>query len=233
MLTMVIPSTMRERRLEELLAVLVPQMPVGGQTLVVFDLEDARDRADHVSELIDRHPEVEFVFSQRKGCWNATKVGLVLAANEFVGWTADDAMPQPDALVRGIGQFKYVYPHGMGLLVFEDLQHGGAIAGHALTTKSFLRCMFGGELLPEGFRHLYLDTLIADRARDLGRLYWAKTIIFEHVHWRTGKVERDALNERNETADVRLGDKARKDELDREWMAGGRRKALQYLGVFG
>jgi len=226
---MIIPSTLRESRLEQLLAVLVPQMPDGGQTLVVFDLEDARERANLVSELMDRHPEVEFVFSHRKGCWNATKVGLSMAEHEFVGWTADDAMPQPDALVRGIGQFRYGYHNGMGLLVFEDLQNGGAVAGHALTTKQFLRCMFGGELLPEGFRHLYLDTLIADRARDLGRLYYAKTIIFEHKHWRTGKSERDALNERNEIGEIRLADKARKDELDREWMAGGRRKAIQCL----
>lgn len=229
MLTMVVPSTLREEKLERLLEAMLPQMPDGGQTLVVFDLEDARERADQVLVLMDRHPEVEFVFSHRKGCWNATKVGLSMAEHEFVGWTADDAKPQVDALVRGIGQFRYVFPHGMGLLVFEDLQNGGAVAGHALTTKQFLRCMFGGELLPEGFRHLYLDTLIADRARDLGRLYYAKTIIFEHMHWRAGKAERDALNERNEIGPVRLEDKARKDELDREWLAGGRRKALQCL----
>ena len=233
MLSMIIPSTLRESRLEQLLAALVPQMPPDGQVLVVFDLEDARERADRVSELIDRQPDVEFVFSQRKGCWNATKLGLALARHEFVGWTADDAMPHSNALVMGIGQFKYLFPHGMGLLVFEDLQNHGAVAGHALTTKAFLRCLFDDSLLPDGFRHLYLDTLIADRARDLGRLYYARTLIFEHMHWREGKAERDALNERNEIGPVRLEDKARKDELDREWMAGGRRKALGYLGLHG
>jgi hypothetical protein len=234
MISIIVPSSWREERLQILLENLEQQceaMPGAGVEIIV-PLDYGRAEADPspVLELMACWPSVRFLFSLDEGCWRATNLGIGYATNELIGWTADDALPHPGALKAGVDRFHLKFPDGLGLLVFNDLQHEGQVAGHALTTKSFLRLLYGQNGFPD-FDHWYCDTLTADRARDLGRLHYAKDIIWEHQHWTVGKAERDRLNDANEVGEKKLRDKALKDRLDLEWIKNGYQLAVGKLAI--
>ena len=228
MISLIIPSSMREKRLDDLLANLLAHPVASAEYIVVFDHGRACDNPGPVIDVMTNYPEVRFIFSPEKGCWTATNLGLAVSRFNLICWTADDANPWPNALHRGILKFYEKFPGGGGLLVFNDLHHDGAVAGHCITTKRFLAAIFGKTVFPP-FQHWYCDTLVADRARDLDRIHYAHDIIWEHMHWQQGKSERDKLNIANEVDEKRKQDKMLKDSLDAEWVKGGRALAASLL----
>lgn len=229
MISMIIPSSWREERLDGLLTNLLAHPIDGAEYIVVFDYARALDKPEPVIEIITTYPEVRFLFCPDEGCWTATNLGLEFARHDLIGWTADDAKPAPGALAQGIQRFNHNFPGGGGLLIFNDLHHEkGEVAGHCITTKRFLAAIFGETVFPP-FQHWYCDTLVADRARDLGRCCYAKDIIWEHMHWRQGKSERDKLNIANEVKEKRNQDEMLKKSLDVEWVKGGRALAASLL----
>lgn len=228
MISLIIPSCWREKRLDDLLANLLAHPVEDAEYIVVFDHGRAHDNPGPVIDVMTNYPEVRFIFSPEQGCWTATNLGLAVSRFNLICWTADDANPWPNALRQGILRFHERFPKGGGLLVFNDLHHEGVVAGHCITDKRFLAAIFGETVFPP-FRHWYCDTLVADRARDLGRIYYAHDIIWEHMHWRKGKAERDELNIVNEGAEKKSNDKALKDYLDIEWAKGGMALAASLL----
>lgn len=224
---MIIPSCWREDRLDGLLENLIAQS-ADAEYIVVFDQDRAKENPDPVIDIIAKYPEIRFLFCTETGCWKATNLGLVHARYELIGWTADDARPAPDALAQGIKRFTEHFPAGGGLLIFNDLHNHGRVAGHCITTKKFLSAIYGKPEIPP-FHHWFADTLTADRAKDIERYHYAEDIIWEHLHWRLGKSERDRLNEVNEVSEKNVHDKSLKASLDAEWARNGRKKAGQML----
>ena len=87
-----------------------------------------------------------------------------------------------------------------------------------MTTAKWLYVLFGEPKFPEEFGHAYLDTLVADRSKALGRYHFCQPSIVIHAHPQTGLAEFDetywTLRERS------YGDKAIKDRMDHDWKHG-------------
>ncbi len=145
-------------------------------------------------------------------------------------WTADDVIPQPGWLEKGMACFKHQYPDGLGLVELNDLHDKDQIAGHAITTRRFLTVLFGHPYFPREFRHFFLDTMIRNWTMSLDRYYFCEEAVVEHMHWRLGKAERDATNELVDSYKGEGGDKSVKDAADEIWFnKGGLQRAMQRL----
>lgn len=142
-------------------------------------------------------------------------------------WLSDDCRPKPGWFIDLLECWHHNIPDNYGgLIVANDLYIRDAGAAFAMTSPDFLKVIFGKPRFPGAFVHNYLDTLIADRAKDLGRYFFCEESIVEHLHWKNGKAPYDEFYER-----VRgTGDKAVKDRMDAEWQAGGCKRALKKLG---
>ena len=208
-------------------------MATAGSFIVVLDHDDIHERLvfETIGRMVASYLKTRFMVTRERGCWTCTNIALKFARYNKIMWTADDVLPKKGALTRGIADFDYHFPDGLGLTVLNDLHCMEQTAGHAITTFKFLYVLFGHPYLPTEFRHFFLDTLISDRAKALDCYHFCPEAVFEHMHWRLDKSERDAINERNEATRGGPGDdKAIKDELDRVWLhEGGFQKAIGRL----
>jgi hypothetical protein len=221
----------RNERLHKMLGLVESEIPSDAEVIVVMDVFKSSMVGDFDLDcLVAMHPKTIFVTTNIRGCWRCTNVGLDAAKYDFVMWTADDAIPRPGWYWAGIECFRQYFPDGMGLLILNDLMMKWQIAGHAMTTKRFLTAMFGEPRFPEGFNHLFCDTMVSDWAFSLGRREFCENSVIEHMHWSYGKSERD---ETNIICDGwSTGDKDYKDKLDRLWFKqGGREAAMARLGI--
>lgn len=233
MISIVIPSLGRDERLGKMLGLIEQELPTDAEIIVVADLMETSksEGRDSFRELTRRHPKVQFITTNIKGCWRCTNVGLDAAKYDFVMWTADDALPRPGWFWAGVSCFRKRFgEEGLGLLILNDLMMRDQVAGHAMTTKRFLNVLFGQPRFPESFNHLFCDTMTADWARSIGRLAFCEESILEHMHWQYGKSERDKTNILCEVWST--GDKDTKDKLDLVWFnGGGREVAMKRLGI--
>jgi hypothetical protein len=221
MISILLPSTGREERLARLLDIIEPSLPVGGEIIVVLDHDDIVERMKYeaVGRMVMNFRRTQFVVTQERGCWCCTNIAMEHARNETILWTADDVKPHEGWLEKGLACFHRHFPDGLGLVALNDLHCMDQTAGHAITSRQFLWVLFGQRFLPDGFRHFFLDTMISDWAKNINRHHFCEEAILEHMHWRVGKAERDATNERNETTGAE--DKALKDKMDEYWLHGG------------
>lgn len=220
MISILLPSTGREQRLDELLTIMESALPAGGEIIVVLDRNDIVERKKYemLGNLIVAHLRARFIVTDVRGCWRCKNVALEYARHDLILWTADDVKPHPGWLEKGMACFKHHFPDGLGLMAFNDLHCMDQTAGHAITTRRFLTVLFGHPYFPSEFQHFFLDTMTSDRAKALGRYHFCNDVVMEHMHWRTGKSERDATNERNELI---TGDKEIKDAMDEVWLHQG------------
>ena len=87
-----------------------------------------------------------------------------------------------------------------------------------MTTPRWLYVLFGEPSFPRRFGHQYLDTLVADRSKDLDRYFFCANALVEHMHPRLGKANIDKTYRINRGRSY--GDKERKDAMDDEWRKG-------------
>lgn len=232
MISIIIPSTGREQQLGDLLTVMESETPDDSEIIVVLDHGDIveREKYDTLGRLITSHLKTRFVVTKERGCWRCKNIALESARHELIMWTADDVKPHPGWFTKGINCFNHYFPDGLGLVVFNDLHCLDQTAGHAITSRGFLRVLFGYPRFPPEFRHFFLDTLISDRAKAVGCYHFCTEAVLEHMHWRIGKSERDSTNERNEGQRSKNGDKQIKDAMDEIWLRkGGMQEAMKRL----
>lgn len=230
MISILLPSTGREERLYNLLYEMEPALPEGGEIIVVLDHDDIRDRLkyEEIGRMMVSFMQTQFIVTKERGCWRCKNIALEFARNELIMWTADDVKPHPGWLDKGLACFRKHFPDGLGLVALNDLHCKEQTAGHAITTRQFLWVLFGQRYLPAGFRHFFLDTMISDWSKHINRHHFCEESVLEHMHWRVGKSDRDATNERNETTGA--DDKGLKDQMDEIWLhKGGMHKALKRL----
>jgi len=140
-------------------------------------------------------------------------------------WLADDVNPKDNFLDRALMCWHNYCPNGLGLVALNDgyVKWGGACFG--MTTMRWIYVLFGQPFFPEAFGHAYLDTLAADRSKDLDRYYFCQLSIVIHVHPVHGDAKFDETHWSN--MERSHGDKRIKDAMDEEWKRGGRVEAMK------
>jgi hypothetical protein len=223
-LTVLIPSSGRAERLARVLQTLSSQ--IGPEDRIICHL-DYLDLGAGYEGCITGFPDVLFAITTRRGYWRVMNEALRYVATPLICWTADDVEPGAEAIRIARQTFEQIYPAGLGLVIMDDGHTNGQTAGHAISTLAFLRVLFGEPRFPDAFRHLYCDTLIADRAKSLGRCFLERAALMRHMHHRFGLSPIDALNSRNEAYSSQ--DKAIKDRMDVEWVMGERELAMRRM----
>lgn len=139
-------------------------------------------------------------------------------------WLADDIDPDSKWFGRLDKCWKKSFPDNIGLCVINDMHIRDGGAAFAMTSPNFLYVLFGRFCFPECFHHYYLDTLISDRAKELGLHCFCEDSIIVHKHPSAGRSEPDEVYTKNH--ENFTGDRKTKDRMDVEWQQGGREVAL-------
>lgn len=160
------------------------------------------------------------------GYWNVMAPHLPSNPRAPVLFFQDDTEPQKGFLDIARAAWLAHYPDGVGLLALNDANvcHGGA--AYAMTSKMWLWIMFGYMHFPD-FWHNYLDTLMADRSKDLGRYTYVPEAVCKHMHYSLGRSKEDAVY--GEAFHFGKDDYAMKNAMDKEWREGGLEKAAERM----
>lgn len=219
-LSLIIPTLWRIERATPLFERILDDMRRGDELIVATDADGAR-------AFKKKFKTKRFVCfeTDTEGYWRCMNECLDIVRNKTFLWTADDILPRDNWLDLARDAFETYFPDGLGVVGMNDLHVRDATCGHAISTPDFLYVLFGKPRFPEAFRHLYLDTLIADRAKSVGRYHFCYQSITEHMHYQIGKSQPDRLNARNGGA----GDKDIKDSLDIQWKNWERQAALERM----
>jgi len=224
-LSILLPSIGRNKQLAQLLNIIRDDVELhDGEIIVISDYRDEEF-------LYDTSDSNIHIFKTNViGYWRCLNIALDEAEFEHILWTADDIKPHAGWLDIGISCFEDKFPDGLGVVGLNDVIVLDAACGHGISTKRFLEVLFGKPHFPYHFEHLYLDTLIADRAKSLDCFYFCENAITEHMHYSVSKAKMDTTNIINQARSrFGIGDKGRKDAMDVEWSAGGREGALNRL----
>lgn len=210
-ISILLPTIWRQERAKACVINILKGMRENDEILIITNPGDL----DFFSGIGD--PRIVLVGTTIEGYWNCMNSALPMVRNEVILWTADDINPHDGWLEIARAEFEKRFgKSGLGVVAMNDGFVRDATCGHAISTRKFLHVLFGNQgFFPLGFHHLYVDTLIADRAKDLKRFAFCEDAITEHMHHLFGKSERDKLNERNEA--WLPTDKATKDAMDKEW----------------
>lgn len=173
-------------------------------------------------------PEIgyECIYSAADGYWRALNQAISeISWSEPFVWLADDINPEGWWAEVAMEEYAKKFPFGLGLLVLNDLnvRQGGAAFG--VITKAWLYVLFGVPRFPDEFAHNFLDTIVANCSKDLGRYYFCEKAVVEHLHPVVGKAEDDAVYKENRRRSKENGDKKIKDQFDQMWIYGGRKEA--------
>jgi hypothetical protein len=172
---------------------------------VIIDPDDQYDDLQQFEHIV-------YSVAMSRGYWKCLNEFLPSDWKVPFVWLADDIRPEGNWLLHAQECWKRHCPDGLGLVVLNDgkVNHGGACFG--MTTPRWLYVLFGKSSFPRRFGHLYLDTLVADRSKDLDRYYFCPNSMVEHLHPRLGKADVDEtyLLNRNRSR----GDKELKDSMD-------------------
>ena len=223
-LSVIIPSIWRIERASALFETVLRDMQRGDELLVATDREGYKAFKKRF-----KTRKFKCYISEKVGYWRVMNESLDRMKHKTFLWTADDINPHEGWMDIARSAFEAHFPEGLGIVSMNDLIVGDATCGHAISTRNFLYVMFGKPYFPEEFRHLFLDTMIADRAKTLKRFYYAYNAIAEHMHYSVGKSVKDALNHRNEGHN----DKGVKDAMDQQWIHGEWQAAKARLHEFG
>jgi len=222
-LYIMIPSmTTREKKLSILLALIKDEViKCNAAIVLVLDYTSITDDIE-----IPKDIPVLTIHTDQVGYWRCLNLALShIKEDQPFLYTSDDILPTEGWLTEAIWQWNEYVPHGVGLACLHDGYVGDASCGHGILTKHYLTVLFGRPNFPEQFNHLYLDTLISDRAKQIGAYVFCEKAEVNHQHHIIGNIERDIVSI---TTDGRsTGDKDRKDRMDVFWMKRGRKNALR------
>ena len=219
-ITLLLPSKGRQYQLTSLISRISKAMNEDFLLHVILDPDDEYDD-------MTRFEHVIYSVAMSKGYWKCLNEFLPKDQEEPFIWLADDIRPSGNWLLHVQECWKRHYPDGLGLVTLNDgkVNHGGACFG--MTTPRWLYVLFGEQRFPRRFGHQYLDTLVADRSKDLDRYYFCANALVEHLHPILGKANVDDTYRLSRGRSI--GDKELKDEMDKEWVRGGLGEARKRL----
>lgn len=177
-----------------------------------------RELLEFLQQQCAEHARV--VFDDKPGgYWRALNRMLRTYNPKRFVWLSDDCEPKDGWINILIERWENEFKDDLGLLVCNDkfLKHGGA--AFAMTSPTWLYVLFGRRRFPGRIKHYFLDSLIADRSKELERYVFCEEAVVEHRHWQAGKASDDNVYQKNRRTSV--ADKTVKDEMDSEWQTGG------------
>ena len=225
MIRIMLPSRGRVGKLEALIPMLTASLVEDVKLYIIQDDKDAQVRYKH-------HPQLHVVYSATIGFWRVLNDWMVYSGNDedpFI-WLADDISPRDNWLTIGLAEWERRFPDGLGLLVFNDMLARNATAAFAMTTPMWLYVLFGYPRFPEHILHYYVDTIVSDRSKDLGKYYFCENAVVEHLHHSSGKSNMDDTYRRNNV--LSRGSQEAKGLMDREWRSGGLQAARERMLSF-
>ena len=161
------------------------------------------------------------------GYWNVINDNLPPNPRQAFLLFQDDTQIQSGFLEIARKSWAYYYPDGVGLVALSDgvVDHGGAC--YAMTSKIWLYVLFGRPRFPP-FWHHFLDTLLADRSKDLGRYLFVREAVCKHLHHSQGLSQWDGVYAA--TFGYGYDDFGMKNEMDQHWYHDGDREcAMQRM----
>lgn len=164
------------------------------------------------------------------GYWNVMNKHLPTDSRAPVLCFQDDTRPRKGFLDIARAAWLEHYPDGTGLIALNDenVCQGGAT--YPMMSKTWLWVLFGHEHFHD-FWHNYLDTLMADRSKDLGRYTYVPEAVCRHMHYSLGLSEQDDIS--LEAYHYGKDDYVMKNSFDKEWRGGGFEKALERMRLAG
>lgn len=149
------------------------------------------DPATHSWIQTEDSPLLEGVFfincEIRRGYWTAVNIGLTgEALDEPFVYIGKDVSFAPDWYDVALREFWQKFPDGLGLLSFNDGIHNGNNASHGMTTRRWLRVVFGEAFFPHVYWHHHCDSEFTNRSRDLGRYTYCSASAVTHLHEPSG-----------------------------------------------
>lgn len=222
-LYIMIPSmTTREKKLSHLLA-LIEEEVIEHNAAIVLVLDETSVTDDIV---VPKTIPVLTIHTTEVGYWNCLNIALLyISGDQPFLYTSDDTLPSKGWLKEALYQWNKYIPGGIGLACLNDGYVRDHSCGHGITTKNYLTVIFGFPWFPAHFQHLYLDTLINDRAKDIGWYVFCEKSEINHQHHLIGNVERDQVSFLTDGRST--GDKNRKDLMDKLWIKWDRKHAIE------
>ena len=217
MTTVIIPTRHRPGMLIRCLDSLFAAAQVPDATMVMVD-----DDPDTVSALPE-YKSVNIVASDEnigffQSLNRAFKIAQLPEGEPFC-YFGKDVIFHEHWLEEAERCFSLQFQDGLGLLTFKDDVQNGTNASHGMTTRRWLKIVYGEPFFPRGYFHYFCDTEFTLRSRDLGRFWYCQNSYVPHHHEPTGRTDKSH------------DDKGFKDQRHLEWAEGGLREAKHRLGV--
>lgn len=189
MISIIIPTCERPEMLENMLKSIDLTTSRNEREVIVIidgDYDSAHVAVGHGCNVID--------FSQDKRgalfCWNR---GLQLSSGDMICQSGDDQVFHDGwlgyALESHAGQLG-----GYGVVGMNDLAYDGntQLATMVIFDRKFCKDHLGGVIAPPVYNYYCVDSEINAKAKLLGKFYWDKRAIAEHLHCAHGKRPLDA-----------------------------------------
>lgn len=107
-----------------------------------------------------------------RGYWSMMSTGANYSSAELIVNLANDLLPGREWLHRAVLSYKEQFGKEYGVLGLWDGVHDrGEHCGHFIAHREFLRGLYGDALYPTDYFHLFGDTEIVARAKQMG--LWA------------------------------------------------------------
>lgn len=124
----------------------------------------------------------------RRGALSAWNRGLYLSTGDIIVPAGDDQLFHENWLDFALESHKEKLG-GYGVLGMNDLAYDGneQLATMYLIDRKFIKDHLGGVLCPPCYNYYCVDSEINAKAKMLGRFYWEKQSMVEHLHSAHGK----------------------------------------------
>jgi hypothetical protein len=135
----------------------------------------------------NRRLKVDFGLTMRGGvfCWN---MGLVLSSGDIIVPSGDDQLFYDGWLDYALESHEKQLG-GSGVVGMNDLAYDGnlQLATMFIFDRQYCKDYMGGVIAPPVYNYYCVDSEINSKAKSLGKFYWDKRAIVEHLHSAHGK----------------------------------------------
>lgn len=125
--------------------------------------------------------------SERVGYWKALSIGSQQAHGRLLANIANDVLPGRNWIQWGVETFDKLFPHGRGVVGWNDGLCWEDRTGHLLVGRTLLEEWYGAACWPTFYDHLYGDTEICHRGMEGGCYAINKKAVLYHNHHVLGK----------------------------------------------
>lgn len=201
MITIILPTTGREKRATECLKGLFATIKHRDDWEIVSPIDaDSRTREAFAQVAMDNHIHdrlrIDYSATMRgsTAAWNR---GLELAKGDYIVLAADDLIFGAGWLDEAMTVMRTAFDATGGLVAFNDEHWDGTKLGtHYLLSRPFIEQYLGGRIAWPCYTHSFHDMEANHRAKRVRRFAWAEKAHVRHEHWFWGDRQQDATDQR-------------------------------------